>query len=165
MRHLTSTVILAVALSAAVSLGAAMPAHPIGTGSATFLSAEVGILGLDFSLVQLPNGELQGQGTQVAPDVDGDLEFDLTSYALLDGIPCMAGPITESVNTPFAIGDTWILCIEDNGNGGSGTPDRIARAVAPPGLSIQIILAGFPGFLPPPDSEFTPIESGNDTIH
>jgi len=158
---------LAVALSASVFLIAAMPAHPIATGNATILASTPGVgpLQLDFSLIELPNGILVGSGEQYAPDVLGYVEYDLTSYELINGVMCMAGPITQSVNSPFPVGATWILCLEDNSNGGSGAADRIATAVLPPGLTIQIIQAAFPGFLPPPDSKFTTVMSGNVKIH
>lgn len=167
MRTLTTSLVLAAAVSAGFVLMAAMPAQPVATGSGTFPSSMgLGPLQLEFSLIELPNGQLAGHGSQLAVNVGGSFEFDLTSYALLNGVMCMAGPITASVNSPFAVGDTWVLCVEDNGDGGSGIPDRISEAYVPiPGLTIQAILSGFPGFLPPPDDQFTPTTSGNFTIH
>jgi hypothetical protein len=41
----------------------------------------------------------------------------------------------------------------------------VAFGVFPPGLTIQTILADFPGSLPPPDSAFRSIVAGNLKIH
>jgi len=165
MRHLTTALVLGAALSATLVLMAATPANVLASGSATFPSQTVGPLEMELTLIELPNGKVVGHGRQEAPDVGGYHEYDITSWAMLGDTLCMAGPITASVNTPFPVGATWVVCVEDNGNGGSGTPDRVATAAAPPGLTIQLILMFFPGFLPPPDSQFQPISAGDITIH
>lgn len=166
LHPLKTTLLLAAALCVATVLGAAKPgssgANPIATGDAIHLGM-VGELHLEFSLIEMPDGTLIGGGVSAA--VDGALAFELTSYEQIGDVLCMAGPITASGNTPFEVGQTWLLCIEDNGNGGSGVADKVATAVLPPGFTIQFILENFPGFLPPPASQFSDILEGNLKVH
>jgi hypothetical protein len=165
MNTFSRTTTLAVALGAALLLGAANKARPVITGDADRPAMVGGTLHLELSLIEKGNGTLKGHGRQELVGSGGYLEFDITSYADLMGTMCIAGPVTVSVNSPFPVGATAVFCIEDNGNGGSGSPDRVSNAFAPPGLTIQDILMFFPGFLPPPDSSFLPITAGDFTIH
>lgn len=165
MNTLSRTTTLALALGAAVLLGAAAKTEPVVTGDAERPAAVGGTLHLELSLIEQANGTLKGHGRQELLGSGGYLEFDITSYADLMGTLCLAGPVTVSVNSSFPVGATAVFCIEDNGDGASGAPDRVSNAFAPPGLTIQDILLFFPGFLPPPDSTFETITAGNFTIH
>ncbi|MHC5212512.1 MAG: hypothetical protein ACYTG2_17505 [Planctomycetota bacterium] len=155
------------ALCAAVALAATIPAQPVVTGDGDIVSPVAGPLHIELSLVRLPSGELVGQARQESPITGGYNVTELTSAMAFGDTLCVAGTVTESVDTPIPVGFTQVFCIEDNGDGGSVTPDRIARIVAPlpPGTTVQDIAMLFPGFLPGPSSQYLPLTGGNFTIH
>lgn len=153
-------------LLAVTLVGAASPsqaqAQAIGNGHGA-VDAPSGPITITFSVVELPNGTINGHGILHFPDLGGHVRFEVTSYTFVDGALLMAGPVTKAKNAPpnYFIGATQVLAVEDNGNGGP-LPDKSAGVVGPPSLTIQQIveLIG-----PPPPQAYQPLQSGNLTIH
>ncbi len=97
-------------LSAAVLLGASTPSYakgtpatPIANGNATggpisVAPDQAAMVSLQFSLVQLPDGSLNGHG-KLTSDA-GRVKFDLTSFMFVDGILTAAGPVTAVKGSP-----------------------------------------------------------------
>jgi len=168
MFALESRIALSAALTAVALLTAAAPsqaqATPIVTGEVEVTSPVIGPVGLGLSLVQLPSGQLDGQGSLELLALGGRVDFEVTSYMFLGDMVCLAGPVTAAVNAPpaYSLGATVVFCIEDNGDGGSSAPDTVAGTVGPPGLTIQQIIALIG---PPPPQAFQPIAAGNFRIH
>jgi hypothetical protein len=97
-----------------------------------------------FSLVELPDGSLQGHGVLHDQMSMGLLHFDITSYTVVDDILLMAGPITlvnENVPPVFFVGATFFFAVRDDGQGNLAI-DEISGAMAVPfpGWTIEEIL-------------------------
>lgn len=166
MPRLTARFALSTALAIATLLGAAAPGHaqaqPIVTGDGAVTNTAVGPVAVELSLIELPNGSLHGGGTVDFAVTGGYVTFDLTSYMFVQGRLCMAGSVTSSFAAPpnYFVGATVVFCVEDGGNGAG--MDRLAGTVAPPGLTIQQIIALIG---PPPPQAYQPVVTGNFKLH
>jgi hypothetical protein len=182
--------VLIVASTATVTGYAATPpqgATPIANGQATggtLSGLAVGPTGasLEFNLVVLPNGALNGHARLTS--YDGWVEFDLTSFAVsfFDGRVSVAGPATKVFGSPgfgpdsgapwfstVEVGETLFFSVLDNS--AKGIPDAFIEgkvpSFLPPGLkalltTIQAIQA-VTGEAP--EAWFREVENGNLMIH
>jgi hypothetical protein len=104
-------------------------------------------LDLTFTLVNLPNGAVSGRGKLTNKAAGGWIQFNLTSYEFVGDTLYVAGPVTKTFNTEgvWAVGDTFFMGVNDNGNGTPGsTPDEFIEGGVPAAfgpLSVQQILA------------------------
>ena len=157
---------LAAALVTASLLAGAAPVHPqaqpIVTGEGEVTNTAVGPVAIEFSLIELPDGSLNGEGLVAFAATGGYATFDLTSYMFVAGNLCMAGPVTSSFEAPpnYFVGATVVFCVEDGGNGAG--QDKMAGTVGPPGVTIQQIIALIG---PPPPQAYSPVVTGNFKIH
>ncbi len=143
---LTSRFAMCAAVSAAVLLGGAATGNAlkIANGNGVTGTPSEGLRTFSFSLVELPNGSLQGHGVLHDQVFDASAHFDITSYTVVDDILLMAGPITavsENVPPEFFVGATFFFAVRDGGNGGQAIDEISAANSAPiPGLTIDEIL-------------------------
>ena len=138
------------AISAAVLLAGAAtsqgqpPALKIANGNGVLGAPSEGFRTFSFSLVELPNGSVQGHGVIHDQIFDASIHFDITSYTVVEDILLMAGPITAvSDNVPpnFFVGATFFFAARDGGNGGQAIDEISLASSAPiPGLTIDDIL-------------------------
>jgi hypothetical protein len=138
--------------SAAVLLGGVANNHGQQGQSASKIANGNGVTGIPgeglrsflFSLVERPNGALQGHGVLTNLVPFAQLRFDITSYTVVDDVLLMAGPITSVIgNAPpqFVVGDTFFFAVRDGGNGGQAIDEISGASVAPiPDLTIDEIL-------------------------
>jgi hypothetical protein len=126
------------ALAAVFLVGTAVPSYasntsatPIGAGQATGgpspeAPGQAASVALQFYLVQLPDGSLNGKATLTS--ADGSVQVKLKSYAFKDGALCAEGLITSLTGTPRfgpgfffpdgnQVGDTIFFQVYDLGNG------------------------------------------------
>lgn len=185
MMGLTSRWTLGAAFSAALLLGAAATTHAqevasgankIANGNGVTGTPSEGLRTFSFSLVELPNGTLQGQGRMHDQNFDAWVRFDITSYMVVDGILLMAGPITyvagDDAPPEFFEGSTFFFAVRDGGTGEEAVDEiSLANAFPAPGMTIQEVMDLFCSFTPgcdpetlegllPPDVVL-PITSGN----
>jgi hypothetical protein len=167
MSKLASTVSLTAALSAAVLLGAASPSpvagHPIVTGHGQW-EIPAGTVGFQISLVELPDGSLNGHGLSTLHSASGNawFHFVVTEYQYVGDELAVAGLIVDTFNTPpNFLGSQTILLVQDNGSGGA--PDKaISASGIPPSFSLAQVLSLIP---PPPPEFWFPLAGGNFKIH
>ena len=143
---LTSRFAMCAAVSAAVLLGGAAQAAAlkIANGNGVTGTPGEGLRTFSFSLVELPNGSLQGHGVIHDQVFEASTHFDITSYTVVDDILLMAGPITAvSGNVPpnFFVGATFFFAVRDGGHGGLAIDEiSLANSAPIPGLTIDEIL-------------------------
>jgi hypothetical protein len=161
-RLATGAALSAVTLVGLAAAGHAQNAGPIANGHAAVQGIPAGTTSTTFSLVQLPDGSLVGNGVSTN-SLGGWVRFDLTSVMTIGDAVLMAGPITATFNAPpqFVVGGTYFIGVKDNGEGGT-TPDEFANGAVPFPLSIQQII-GVLG--PPPPEVFRPLVSGDIQVH
>ncbi|MHC4140651.1 MAG: hypothetical protein ACYSUF_01815 [Planctomycetota bacterium] len=142
------------AASAAVLLGGAAISHgqqwqpaalKIANGNGVTGTPSEGLRTFSFSLVELPNGSLQGHGVLHNQVPQAGVHFDITSYTVADDVLLMAGPITDiagdSVPPQFFVGATFFFAVRDGGDGGQAIDEiSLANAAPIPGLTIDEIL-------------------------
>ena len=181
---LTSRFAMCAVVSAAVLLGGAATSHgqqeqpaasKIANGNGVTGTPSEGLRTFSFSLVELPDGSLQGHGVLHNQVPQATVRFDIPSYTVVDDVLLMAGPITQVVgdNVPpqFFVTATFFFAVRDGGNG-DGAIDEISLAnVAPiPGLTIDEILFHLCVMNPPcnpndpvvlPPDVVLPITAGN----
>ncbi len=143
---LTSRFAMCAAVSAAVLLGGAAQAAAlkIANGNGVTGTPSEGLRTFSFSLVELPNGSLQGHGVIHDQVFEASTHFDITSYTVVEDILLMAGPITAvSDNVPpnFFVGATFFFAVRDGGHGGQAIDEiSLANSAPIPGLTIDEIL-------------------------
>jgi len=162
IRRIALAATLATAGLLAGAAPARNPAQPIVTGDGEITNTVVGPVAVEFALVELPDGSLQGEGMVAFAATSGWVTFDLTSSMFLDGKLAMAGSVTSSFDAPPSdfVDATLVFAVDDGGSGAGA--DKLAGTVGPRGLTIQQVVA-FIG--PPPPQAYQPVVTGNFKIH
>jgi hypothetical protein len=136
-------------------------ANPIVQGHGNW-ETQIGIVGFQVSVIELPDGTINGHGmsTMHAESGNGWFHFDVVDAAPYGDEIAVLGLITDAVNTPPQfLGSLTMLIIKDNEGNGSDT--ALSAAGLPPWLSLDAILYGP---MPPPDFRF-PLAHGNYRMH
>ena len=136
-------------------------ANPIVNGRGTWETA-IGTVGFQVSVVELPDGTINGHGVSTLHTENGNawFHFDVVDAAPYGDEIAVLGLITDAVNTPPQfLGSLTMLIIKDNE--GNGPDMALSAAGLPPWLSLDAILYGP---MPPPDSRF-PLAHGNYRMH
>lgn len=152
MLKLTGTIALSAALSAALLLGVATAATgkatPIVNGQGNW-ETTIGTVGFEVSLVELPDGSLQGRGTSYLHGEDGIgwFHFEVLDYMDLGGDILIRGVITKTFNSGNIVeGSLTALVVRDNGNGGGPPDGALSASGLPPFVTIEQIAASLPPF-------------------
>lgn len=138
-------------------------AQPIANGQGVYVDQSLEVFSFTFSVVELPDGSVEGHGSFFDHVARRFILFELSSFMFVDGSLGVAGEITMAVNSPpqLAVGSTIFFFVNDN------NPDTDAFAglgLVPPEfgeLTIQEIV-GLIG--PPPPDAFTPLVAGDIRI-
>lgn len=168
MNSLKNRIALSAALLAPVLLGASAPipdgATPIVNGHGEW-ETPIGTVGFEVSVVELPDGTLNGHGLSYLHTEDGNawFRFEVTEYMFIEGELAVAGLITETFNAPpHFLGSLTVLIIQDNGSSGASADRALSAAGGPPWLTLAQFLSI--SQLPPPEFWF-PVANGNFVIH
>jgi hypothetical protein len=136
-------------------------ANPMVNGKGTW-ETQIGTVGFQVSVVELPDGTIHGQGVSTMHTESGNAWFH---FEVLDAAPygeefAVLGLITDTFNSPPQfLGSLTMLIIQDNEPNGSDMV--LSGAGLPPWLTLDDILYG-PN--PPPSLRF-PLAHGNFTLH
>ena len=136
-------------------------ASPIVNGHGTW-ETQIGTVGFQVSVVELPDGTINGHGVSTMHTESGNAWFH---FDVVDATPygdeiAVLGLITDAVNSPPQfVGSLTVLIIKDNE--GNGSDMALSGAGIPPWLSLEDILYG-PN--PPPPFRF-PLGIGNYKVH
>jgi hypothetical protein len=136
-------------------------ANPIVNGHGNW-ETEIGTVGFQVSVVELPDGTISGRGvsTMRAENGNGWFHFDVVDAAPYGDEIAVLGLITDAVNTPPRfLGSLTVLIIKDNE--GNGSDMALSAAGLPPWLSLDDILYGP---MSPPPFRF-PLAHGNYKTH
>ena len=136
-------------------------ANPIVKGHGKW-ETEIGTVGFQVSVVELPDGTINGHGVSTMHAESGNawFHFDVIDAAPYGDEIAVLGLITDAVNSPPQfVGSLTVLIIMDNERNGSDT--ALSGAGIPPWLSLDDILYG-PN--PPPPFRF-PLAHGNYKMH
>lgn len=143
-------------------------AHPIANGQGAYVDLQTGDpITFTFSVVELPNGSVQGHGSFFNQGLPGFFLFDPGSYMFMDGSLDslgVAGKITLAVNSPpqLAVGRTIFFFVNDNN---PDTDEIAALGLVPEDLgdlTIQEIVVLIGGW--PPPEFFAPLDAGDIRI-
>jgi hypothetical protein len=134
-------------------------ASPTVNGHGTW-ETQIGTVGFQVSVVELPDGTINGHGvsTMHAENGNGWFHFDVVDAAPYGDEIAVLGLITDAVNTPPNFLDSQVLLIIKD-NEGNGSDMALSAAGLPPTLELDFILE----FMPIPDFRF-PLAHGNYTI-
>jgi hypothetical protein len=136
-------------------------ASPIVQGHGNW-ETQIGTIGFQVSVVELPDGTIDGHGVSTMHAESGNawFHFDVVDAAPYGDEIAVLGLITDAVNSPPQfVGSLTVLIIKDNER---NTPDMaLSAAGLPPFLSLDNILYG-PN--PPPPFRF-PLAHGNYEMH
>lgn len=161
---------------------------PVATGGGSFNDpADGNIRNFTFSVIDLGDGAVGGQGQLVIPATGQIIHWATNSYLFDDdGSLIVTGTITESEGPAPPVGWTVIFAVQDNGKDGSLDEMTFTNAAPPelvapngdtfPFITVQDLLDyfeaafGLPSdpstlFLTRVLSPYAPIVTGNITIH
>ena len=136
-------------------------ASPIVQGHGNW-ETQIGTIGFQVSVVELPDGTIDGHGVSTMHAESGNawFHFDVVDAAPYGDEIAVLGLITDAVNSPPQfVGSLTVLIIKDNESSTPGT--ALSAAGLPPFLSLDNILYG-PN--PPPPFRFS-LAHGNYEMH
>lgn len=175
MLKLLVTIVSLAALSAAVLMGSPAPSAPDGTpvvtGQGKWLIPTGDVVGFEVSVVELPDGTLQGGGRSSKTGAAGNgwFQYDVVDYCFVGDEIFVIGIIDEVMNAPADWVGSWtVLGIQDNGSGGA-----LDRSISSSGIPSFITLEQIKALLnsppdqggPPPADSWFPHFAGNFVIH
>ena len=136
-------------------------ANPIVQGHGNW-ETQIGTVGFQVSVVELPDGTINGHGVSTMHAESGNawFHFDVVDAAPYGDEIAVLGLITDAVNSPPRfVGSLTVLIIKDNDRNRSDM--ALSAAGLPPWLSLDDILYG-PNS--PPPFRF-PLDHGNYKMH
>ena len=136
-------------------------ANPIVNGHGKW-ETEMGTVGFQVSVVELPDGTINGHGVSTMHTENGNgwFHFDVVDAAPYGDEIAVLGLITDAVNSPPQfVGSLTVLIIKDNERNSSDM--ALSGSGLPPWLTLDNILYG-PN--PPPPFRFT-LANGNYKLH
>jgi hypothetical protein len=139
-------------------------AQPIANGHGKYVDQTLEVFAFTFSVVELPDGSVEGHGAFFDHIARRFILFELSSFMFVeveeDCALGVAGEITMAFNSPpqLAVGSTIFFFVIDND---PDTDDFAGLGLVPPDLGELTIQEIVGAIGPPPSAAFMPLVAGN----